>query len=285
MPRRQAPLEGWHSFFQAYLGIMAELCSRLLDALSPLNIIAITLVYPGEEVPHAQTETETARSQTRGAQTPRGVEPTPAAGPPRALSRTQLLRPQRPGTGQVRDAAPGARRWRLDQPLGRGVRSVTSFLLSGRGRLRGVRPGRARAAQARTAGRAQANPGGARRHCRGQTGRHFVEGGGVGAAAQAAARCLAAPTQHRAWAGAAKKIAVRATAGSGPHVVDFTLHYEALRNHALNPAGQTPLSSGLTALLHEGVAAWMRARSQPELDAHDDPAILPTEPTHARSTR
>jgi hypothetical protein len=48
---------------------------------------------------------------------------------------------------------------------------------------------------------------------------------------------------------------VSATAGSGPQAVDFTRHYEALRNQALNPAGQTPLSSGLTALLHEGVVA------------------------------
>src|SRR5215510_5944498 len=173
MPRRQVPLEGQPSFLRVYRVIMAELCSCLLDAPSLLNIIAITLVYPGEEVPHAQTET--ARSQARGAQTPRGVEPTPAPGPPRALSRARLLRPPRLGTGQVRDAAPGARRWRLDQPLGRGVRPVTSFLLSGRGGLRAVRPGRARAAQARTAGRAQAHPGGARRHCRGQSDRPFVE--------------------------------------------------------------------------------------------------------------
>ena len=64
-----------------------------------------------------------------------------------------------------------------------------------------------------------------------------------------------------------------ATAESGPQVVDLTRHYEALRNQALNPAGQTPLSGGLTVLLHEGVAALVRARSQPELTAPDDPAI------------
>ena len=75
-----------------------------------------------------------------------------------------------------------------------------------------------------------------------------------------------------------------AIAGSGPHVVDFTRHYEALRNHALNPAGQTPLSSGLTALLHEGVAAWMRTWSQPELAAPEDPVILPTNHTQAGSS-
>ena len=74
-----------------------------------------------------------------------------------------------------------------------------------------------------------------------------------------------------------------ATAGSGPHAVDFTRHYEALRNQALNPAGQTPLSSGLTALLHEGVAAWMQAWSQPELAAPDDPVIPPTDHTQAGS--
>src|SRR5262245_37401715 len=120
MPRRQVPLEGQPSFLRVYRVIMAKLCSCLLDASSLLNIIAITLVYPGEEVLHAQTET--ARSQTRSAQTPRSVEPTPRAGPPHAFSRTQLLRPPRLGAGQVRDAAPGARRWRLDQSLGRGVR-------------------------------------------------------------------------------------------------------------------------------------------------------------------
>jgi hypothetical protein len=76
---------------------------------------------------------------------------------------------------------------------------------------------------------------------------------------------------------------VSATAESGPHAVDFTRHYEALRNQALNPAGQTPLSSGLTALLHEGVAAWMQAWSQPELAAPDDPVIPPTDHTQAGS--
>ena len=75
-----------------------------------------------------------------------------------------------------------------------------------------------------------------------------------------------------------------ATAGSGPHAVDFTRHYEALRNQALNPAGQTPLSSGLTVVLHEGVAAWVRARSKPELEAPDYPAILPTDHTQAGSS-
>jgi hypothetical protein len=74
---------------------------------------------------------------------------------------------------------------------------------------------------------------------------------------------------------------VSATAESGPHAVDFTRHYEALRNQALNLAGQTPLSSGLMMLLHEGVAAWVRARSQPELPAPDDPAIPPTDHTQA----
>jgi hypothetical protein len=77
---------------------------------------------------------------------------------------------------------------------------------------------------------------------------------------------------------------VSATAGSGPQAVDLTRHYEALRNQALNPAGQTPLSSGLTVLLHEGVAEWMRARSQPELAAPDDPAILPTRHPQAGSS-
>src|SRR5919109_5380528 len=99
MPQRQAPLEGRRSFLRAYWVILAELCSCLLDAFPLLNIITVTLVCPGEEVPHAQTET--SRSQTRGAQTPRGVEPTPAPGPPRALSRAQLLRPSRLGAGQV----------------------------------------------------------------------------------------------------------------------------------------------------------------------------------------
>ena len=75
-----------------------------------------------------------------------------------------------------------------------------------------------------------------------------------------------------------------ATAESGPHVVDLTRHYEALRNQALNPSGQTPLSSGLAVLLHEGIAAWMRARSQPELATPDDPPILPTDHTQAGSS-
>jgi hypothetical protein len=77
---------------------------------------------------------------------------------------------------------------------------------------------------------------------------------------------------------------VSATAASSPHAVDFTSHYEALRNQALNPAGQTPFSSGLTVLLHEGVAAWVRTRSQPELAISDDPAILPTAHTEAGSS-
>jgi hypothetical protein len=77
---------------------------------------------------------------------------------------------------------------------------------------------------------------------------------------------------------------VSATAESGPHAVDLTRHYEALRNQALNPAGQIPLSSGLTVLLHEGVAAWVRAWSQPDLAAPDDPAIPPTDHIQAGSS-
>lgn len=74
-----------------------------------------------------------------------------------------------------------------------------------------------------------------------------------------------------------------AAAGAGLHAVDLTRHYEALRNQGLNPAGQTSLSGGLTVLLHEGVAAWMRAWSQPELTAPEDPAIPPTDHTQVSS--
>jgi hypothetical protein len=77
---------------------------------------------------------------------------------------------------------------------------------------------------------------------------------------------------------------VSATAGSGPHAVDFTRYYEALRNQALNPGRQTPLNSGLTVLLHEGVAAWVRAWSQPELAAPDDLHIPPADHTQAASS-
>jgi hypothetical protein len=77
---------------------------------------------------------------------------------------------------------------------------------------------------------------------------------------------------------------VSATVGYGPHAVDFTRHYEALRNQALNPAGQPPLNSGLTVLLHEGVAAWVRARSQPELAVPDDPDMPPADHTQAGSS-
>lgn len=75
-----------------------------------------------------------------------------------------------------------------------------------------------------------------------------------------------------------------AAADASPHTVDLTRHYEALRNQVLNPAGQTSLSSGLTVLLHEGVAAWVRAWSQRELAAPDDPAIPLTDHTQVSSS-
>jgi hypothetical protein len=78
---------------------------------------------------------------------------------------------------------------------------------------------------------------------------------------------------------------VSTAAGAGPHTVDLTRHYEALRNQGLNPAGQISLGGGLTVLLHEGVAAWMRAWSQPELNAPEDPAIPPTDHTQVSSNK
>src|SRR3989442_3196015 len=160
----------------------------------------------------------------------------------RVIRRQRLLRSARPPAGEVRNAAPRPQRRRHGESGGTALRVLASVLLS---RARGVharRPGRAGAAEARTATRAQALAEG--RRIPGADNRRR-SGSGLSRRRAAGVRPLRAPTEHRPGAGAREKKTTLATTGHDGHgdrtdSPEDVTRYEDLRRHVIDRGGGSP---------------------------------------------
>ena len=123
-----------------------------------------------------------------------------------ALRRERVLRPARPGAGQVRDAAPGPRGRAVGQPERGELRAVATVVLPGADGLRGGRPAGAAAQEARTAAGPQAVRGGGGGAARGAGGAAGAEPTGARASwsrSASASRCTGAASSER-WRGRKK---------------------------------------------------------------------------------
>ncbi len=178
-----------------YLGAAA--CVGLVSAYIDLHYGINVFTFPYDQT---HTGSEGRRASTTG-------QPEPASGTGRrsAVPHVGLLRCARPGAGQVRDGATGARGWTPRQPQRGGLRLLSSFVLSGPGAVGQRRTGRARASQTRPPPLPQARPkgdgiprAGAVRGCLPAT-------GGSGGSSPATVPSHGASTQHRAGAGATGK--------------------------------------------------------------------------------
>src|SRR5713226_10918 len=120
---------------------------KVLDSSNHMYIINFTVrpSYPGD----SDVDRKTERGKAPNPAPARHAQPAPAGGDPRTVPGERLLRSQRPGAGQVRDVASGAKRESAHQPVSEGFWFIAPFVLSSPVSLGAIRIGRAGTTEAR----------------------------------------------------------------------------------------------------------------------------------------
>src|SRR5260370_42055344 len=127
---------------------------------------------------HAQ-EAET-RSQGSCSAATGLLGPPSRTGHRRTVSDSRVLRSPRPGSGEVRNAAPGANRRNASQPISSRLRVLTALLLPSAGYFPTGRPAGADAPEARAQASSQTHWRGARLPSAGASGRSLFTPGAAG---------------------------------------------------------------------------------------------------------
>ncbi len=178
----------------------------------------------------------------------------------RTVFNSRIFRSSRPGSGQVRDAAPGAKRGTGCEPVGSPLRLLASLVLSSAGCVPTGRSAGTDATEAGAEKSAQAHRRSACFRPPGTAGRSFPAPCISSFISQRQVRHHRSSTQHRARFDAqSKKTAVNE---DPPHSIpqqDWVAHYEQLRSDALNQGHGISSGFGLTVFLRQGMTAWMRA--------------------------
>src|SRR5215831_2487402 len=178
----------------------------------------------------------------------------------RTVPDQRVFRCPRPGSGQVRDAAPRPERWAASKPRGCRLRVLAALLLPGAGDFPARRPAGADPAQTRAQASSQAHGRSARLCASATPARRFLASGRLGPTRPAKIRHYHPSEKCRARTGAqSKKTAVNPSLPSAIAHQDFATHYEQLRRDALARTSSGGL--GLTLLFRQGLVAWMQGCS------------------------
>src|SRR5262249_49050722 len=246
-----AQLSGYFSSFQR----------NALDCFMLVGIFYLTgLRFSDGEI---YAEIQAYRYQTPGARAACLAQSTLAYGDRSALPRKQLLRPTRSGSGQIRDATPGACRGTVGAPSLFRLRFLSPLLLSSPSGLRAGRAARANPPQARPASRPQTDwrcsglsPQGKKRATRAWR-------LSLGSAPRSRVWSEASSAHHRARVrAAAKKSSLTEAALERPEFGNLTQHYERIRESALNQRQREDQGLGLALFLRAGMTAWMQTYAQ-----------------------
>src|SRR3989441_2140467 len=122
------------------------------------GICSLTIRHKYDYISHGQNQS--SRSEDSSAPATGKPQPASRQGCRSAVCHLGLLRPARPGPGQVRDGAQGARGPSTRESERDGLRLLASFFLSGAGSARARRPGRLGASETGATAEAQARHGG-----------------------------------------------------------------------------------------------------------------------------
>ena len=224
------------------------LCKHKREAINILDILLLAAYF----ILHtylAKCRLAETRSQARTSQPPRRSQSTSRARARPPIRRGRVLRCPRSGPDQIRDAAPGTGRARLQSQGRRSVRYVAPDALSGRGGTRARRPGRPVAQAARPQGGAQAQRQSHGLYREAPTQRRIDACAGPGAGDRISARAIGSSTQYRTRARAQKKTVAESTPEWLPQAAAAS--YEALRAEVIS--GKTR-PAGVAALRFHGMA-------------------------------
>ena len=227
---------------------------KVLDA----GLFSHIIIFTYRRRLHASQEDQL--KQAPRASATRMLEPTPGAGCRSAVSTERFLRRQRPRPSQVRDAATRPDRPAADQSSGGRVWLFSTYLLSSRAGFSGAGTVRVDSRKAWTTASAQADSSGAGVCATDPVRTAIFEHHPSGRRDSRTLRGYGSPTQYRARSGTTgKKTTLNpapAAEGAGPALLAA---YEDLRGQVLG--GLNSKSLGLSLLLGQGMAAWMKACS------------------------
>jgi hypothetical protein len=254
---------------------------KVLDNALVWGIIIFTYAVARNRVTDAGE-----RSQTRSLAGTRNFKPTARRSDRSIVCHRRLLRSQRSGPSQVRDAAPRAERGPLGDRCRDGFWLLATLVLSSSFSLRAGWACWIGSAQTRP----QAGPQADRRGC-GLYRRNAPEAAarshsGIGALDPSAFWDQGSSTKHRTQpAASSKKTPLNE---SGAHLganLDLTEQYEQLRREASHRSEHRGEGLGLALFLRRGMTAWMQAWSQcteVAAKAHLQPAITAAVPIDLR---
>ena len=181
----------------------------------------------------------------------------------RTVFNSRIFRSSRPGSGQVRDATPGAKRGTGCEPVGSPLRLLASLVLSNTGCVPTGRSAGTDATEAGAEKSAQAHRRSACFRPPGTAGRSFPASSISGFTSQRQVRHYRSSTQHRACFDAqSKKTPVNKDSPDATPQQEWVAHYEQLRSDALNRGHGICSGFGLTVFLRQGMTAWMRTCSR-----------------------
>lgn len=216
------------------------------------SIYGIMYLTPGQEATLGSREQELSTTSP-----PRSESPARRGHRSSFHLRKPFLRPQRPGPGQVRDAASGSVRPATRERCRRSFRLLPSFLLRDPVSLRAFGSARSGTPATRTAPSPQALGLGGRRPRPGASRRPLFEQRRNGPLGARPVRAQRPSPQHRAGAGTAQKGGpsdLKIIAGRD----ELERGYEALRAQVVGTATFV-MPRGLALFRHSGMVAWMSA--------------------------
>src|SRR5262245_22774897 len=221
--------------------------------------------------PHAPTP----GLQRRIAPSARRLEPPPPEGGRPLVPPRRVLRPARPGAGQVRDAAPRPRRGVRRHRGHSGLRVLPSRLLSGPGALPPRRPAGLDPATTRTPSCPQTLRPHRRFPAPTPASRSVAPSRRARGAGSRAVRPRGPSPQHRTRLGAPTKkspLIPEVPRDQVPVLPDelWTPRYEAMRKRAMAKSGSVDNSYGYALLIRRGLVAWMKAWPRPAREPPHD---------------
>jgi hypothetical protein len=203
----------------------------------------------------------------------------------RTVFNSRIFRSTGPGSGQVRDAAPGAKRGTSSESVSSELRPLAPLVLSSAGRFPTGRFAGTDATEAGAQKSAQAHPRSARFRPPSTAGRSLSPSGISGFANQRQVRHDRSSAQHRACFGAqSKKTPVNEEPAHSIPQKEWASHYEQLRSDTLQAGYGSGF--GLAVFLRQGMAAWMRVCSPavpPPTREFAPPALVSSLPGDVRT--